>query len=357
MHDSDRYDRQIILPGFGRAAQESLKESRVLVIGAGGLGSSVIPALAAAGVGQLTIVDDDRVEASNLHRQVVHGTNDIGRSKVESAADSIRALNPDLSVELVDERLTSANALELFSRHDLVIDGSDNFPTRYLADDAAALSGIPLVWGAVSQYGGQVGVSWPESGPSYRDLFPVPPRPGSVLSCAEGGVFPTTVAVIGSLMATEALKILAGIGTPLIGRVTIFDGLTARFRELDYARDPHAEPITELIDYDTFCGIIPTVTPAELAAIPSSDITLVDVREPWEADIASLAGSTLVPLATLDAAATNLDRSKPVVIYCHHGIRSQTACELLIAKGFDARHLEGGIDAWSRQVDTTMARY
>jgi len=185
----------------------------------------------------------------------------------------------------------------------------------------------------------------------------VPPRPGSVLSCAEGGVFPTTVAVIGSLMATEALKILTGIGTPLIGRVIIFDGLTTRFRELDYARDPHAEPITELIDYDTFCGIIPTVTPAELAAIPSSDITLVDVREPWEADIASLAGSTLVPLATLDAAATNLDRSKPVVIYCHHGIRSQTACELLIAKGFDARHLEGGIDAWSRQVDTTMARY
>jgi len=357
MRDSDRYDRQIILPGFGRGGQQRLEGARVLVIGAGGLGSSVIPALAAAGIGQLTIVDDDRVETSNLHRQVVHGTDDIGKPKVASAAASIHALNPEVSVETVTERLTSANALELFARHDLVIDGSDNFPTRYLADDAAALCGIPLVWGAVSQYGGQVGVSWPESGPSYRDLFPVPPRPGAVLSCAEGGVFPTTVAVIGSLMATEALKVLTGVGSPLIGRVIIFDGLTARFRELEYARDPHAEPITELIDYDVFCGIIPTVAPAELAGIPMSEITLLDVREPWEADVASLPGSVLVPLATLDAAADNLDRSKPVVVYCHLGIRSQSACELLMAKGFDARHLEGGIDAWSRQVDTTMARY
>jgi sulfur-carrier protein adenylyltransferase/sulfurtransferase len=357
MDELDQYDRQIILPGFGRSAQRRLERARVLIIGAGGLGSSVIPALAAAGVGHLGIIDDDHVEVSNLHRQVVHGAEDVGRLKAASAADAARALNPQVAVETITDRLTSANALELFARHDLVIDGSDNFPTRFLADDAATVSGIPLVWGAVSQFGGQVGVSWPRSGPGYRDLFPTPPRPGSVLSCAEGGVFPTTVAVIGSLMATEALKILTGVGTPLIGRVVVFDGLMGGFRELKYARDPDVAPVTELIDYDAFCGIVSTIAPVEFADVPLSDITVLDVREPWEAEIASLPGSVLAPLATLDAVVGNLDRMKPVVVYCHLGIRSQAACELLVARGFDARSLAGGIDAWSRLVDAGMARY
>jgi sulfur-carrier protein adenylyltransferase/sulfurtransferase len=357
MHQFDRYDRQIILPGFGQPTQQRLHGARVLVIGAGGLGSTVIPSLAAAGVGHLGLIDDDFVEVSNLHRQVMHGMEDVGRPKVGSAGDTVRALNPEVEVEIMPDRLTSANALELFGRHDLVIDGSDNFPTRYLADDAATISGIPLVWGAVSQYGGQVGVSWPEQGPGYRDLFPVAPRPGSVLNCADGGVFPTTVAVIGSLMATEALKILTGVGTPFIGRVVVFDGLRGGFRELQYARDPDVAPVTGLIDYDIFCGVVPTIAPIELADVPVSEITLLDVREPWEAEIVSLPGSVLAPLATLDAVVGDLDRSKPVIVYCHRGIRSQAACELLIARGLDARNLAGGIDAWSRQVDTAMARY
>ena len=356
-----RYSRQIALPGFGASAQEALSASRVLVIGAGGLGSSVIPALAAAGVGSIGIVDDDRVELSNLHRQHIHGVADIGHPKVESAAASVAALNPSVSINPIQRRLTAANAQALFADYDLVLDGSDNFPTRYLANDAGVLAGIPVVWGAVSQYGGQVGVSAAHltPGTTYRDLFPTPPPPGSVLSCEVGGVLPTTVGVIGSLMATEAIKLITGIGTPLFGRVTIFDGLTGGFRQLDYAADPTAEPITGLIDYQAFCGYPSSLTPAELAARIASqgsdDFILLDVREPWEADIAALEDSVLVPLGQLGD--VEFDVTKPIIAYCHHGIRSETARQLLAARGYDVSHLAGGIDAWARDVDPSMARY
>jgi adenylyltransferase/sulfurtransferase len=358
--EADRYARQRILPGFGETAQAALGAARVLVIGAGGLGSSVIPALAAAGVGTIGIIDDDTVEASNLHRQLIHGVADIGDGKVASAARTVAALNPAVVVEQHIERLGTGNALELFARYDLVLDGSDNFVTRYLANDAAALIGIPLVWGAVSQYGGQVGVAWAARGPHYRDLFPAPPPPGSVLTCAVGGVLPTVCAVIGSIMATEAIKITTGIGEPLIGAVTTFDALTGGFRELRYASDPEAEPIRGLIDYEAFCGVVTTmaaVTATDLAAETDRPV-LLDVREPWEAAIARLGNSVLIPLGELGERLGELDPGAPTVVYCHHGMRSAIALGILEANGFtDARHLEGGIDTWARTVDPTIARY
>ena len=343
----DRFSRQLALPGFGASAQQRLADARVLVIGAGGLGSSVIPALAAAGVGTLGIVDDDRVELSNLHRQLVH-VGRLGEAKARSAATAAEAFGATTVV--VEERLTSANALELFREYDLVVDGSDNFPTRYLANDAAVLAGVPLVWGAVSQYGGQAGVSL---GTTYRDLFPTPPPPGSVLSCEVGGVLPSTVAVIGAIMSGEAIKLLTGVGEPLIGRVTVYDGLTGVFRELRYEKDPEAAPIEELIDYELFCGMKNSLTPGELAQL--TGITLLDVREPWEAEIAALPGSVLVPLGQLDE--FEGDPAQPVVVYCHHGVRSATARDQLEARGYAASHLAGGIDAWARDRDPDMARY
>jgi adenylyltransferase/sulfurtransferase len=377
--DFARYSRQLALPGFGVDAQARLRAARVLVIGAGGLGSSVIPTLAGAGVGTLGIVDDDTVELSNLHRQHIHGVDDIGRRKVDSAADAVAALDPGVVVEPHAARLTAADALDLFARYDLVLDGSDNFATRYLANDAAVLTDIPLVWGAVAQYGGQVGVSWASRGPHYRDLFPAPPAPGTVLSCEEGGVLPTVVGVVGSLMATEAIKIITGVGRPLVGRVTVFDGLTGTFRELEYERDPDGEAITALADYDAFCGVPSgaaaaadgagvakdaedtddpgSVSPRVLASLLGEDITLIDVREPWEVEIGALPGAVAAPLGGLEDALDGLDRSRPVIVYCHHGIRSARARDLLVSRGFDASHLDGGIDAWSRDVDATVARY
>ena len=373
-----RYSRQLALPGFGLESQQALRAARVLVIGAGGLGSAVIPALAGAGVGTIGIIDDDRVELSNLHRQLMHGVADIGERKVASAAATVAALNPETTVLTYAERLTSAIALELFADYDLVIDGSDNFPTRYLSNDAAAITGIPLVWGAVSQFDGQVGVAWAERGPTYRDLFPTPPPAGSVLSCELGGVLPTVVGTIGSLMATEAIKIITGIGEPLIGRVLTVDALRGTVRSLTYQRDPLAAPITELIDYELFCGVAPEpirqdhsidelgpneLTATELAARLDS-VTLIDVRELWEAEIASIPGSILIPLGTLAhdpagaiAASAMLDIGKPIVVYCHHGIRSATGRELLEGSGIPASHLLGGIDAWAREIDREMERY
>lgn len=341
-----RYSRQLALPGFGERGQGRLASSRVLVIGAGGLGSTVIPALAAAGVGTIGIIDDDRVELSNLHRQVMH-VGRVGESKALSASQSVTALG--VTPVVIAERLSSANAMAIFADYDLVVDGSDNFPTRYLANDAAVLTGIPLVWGSVSQYGGQAGVSF---GTTYRDLFPTPPPPGSVVSCEVGGVLPTTVGVIGSIVATEVIKLLTGVGSPLIGRVTVFDALSGSFREVGYEKDPTAAAITELIDYDLFCGITRSLTPAQLAA-RDDDFTLLDVREPWEFEIAALPGAVLVPLGQLD----EFTADGPVVVYCHHGIRSQVALDRLLARGIDATHLAGGIDAWARDRDPDMARY
>ena len=367
----NRYARQLALPGFALGAQRSLATARVLVIGAGGLGSTVIPALAAAGVGTIGIVDDDTVELSNLHRQYIHGEADVGTSKVSSAAASVAAINPATAVSAVERRLDAASALDLFAGYDLVLDGSDNFPTRYLANDAAAITGIPLVWGAVSQYAGQVGVAWAARGPQYRDLFPTPPPAGSVLSCEQGGVFPTVVAVIGAVMAGEAIKILTGVGAPLVGRVTTYDALGGGFRELSYGRDPSAAPITELIDYDAFCGVSPTphesenpmsdsVTAIELAAsLERGDSpVLLDVREPWEAEIAALPDSLLVPLGSLASVVEKLDPAEDYVVYCHHGVRSEQALALLKQHGFEhAKHLAGGIESWSRTVDGDVARY
>jgi molybdopterin/thiamine biosynthesis adenylyltransferase/rhodanese-related sulfurtransferase len=358
---SERYARQRVLPGFGPAAQAKLARARILVIGAGGLGSAVIPALAAAGVGTIGIIDDDRVEESNLARQLIHGAADVGSAKVASAAATVAGLDPATVVEQHDSRLSSANALELFDRYDLVIDGSDNFPTRYLANDAAVLTGIPLVWGAVAQYGGQAGVSWASVGPTYRDLFPVPPAPDSVESCEVGGVLPTVCAVIGAILATEAIKIVTGVGTPLVGRVITFDALSGGFRELAYERDPTALPITGLVDYEALCGLAPlaeSITAAELASRLGDAPVLLDVRESWEAEIAQLPGALLIPLASLGGAIDQLDPHAAVVVYCHHGIRSRSALALLRARGFDhAQHLDGGIDAWAREIDPTMARY
>ncbi len=343
-----RFSRQVALPGFGTAAQARLGDARVLVIGAGGLGSPIILALAAAGVGTIGIVDDDTVDLSNLHRQLIHGTADIGRGKVASAADSVAAANPGVSVEQHPARLDSSTALDLLGRYDLVVDGSDNFPTRYLAADAATLLGIPLVWGAVSQYAGQVGVAAPGA-PGYRDLFPAPPPPGSVLSCEEGGVLPTVCGVIGAIMAGEAIKLITGVGTPLIGRVTTFDALTGGFRELSFERDPQAAPVTGLIDYELFCGLGDSISPTELADALGA-VTLVDIREPWEAELAAIPGSRLV-------AVDEIEPADDLVVFCHHGVRSARAVQALSARGIRARQLAGGIDAWSRLVDPTIPRY
>lgn len=349
-----RYSRQLSLPGFGPLAQAALADARVLVIGAGGLGSTVIPALAAAGVGTLGIIDDDRVELSNLHRQHIHGMSDISRPKTASAVDSVASINPTTLVIARQDRLTAANAMAIFAEYDLVIDGSDNFVTRYLAGDAAELTGIPLVWGSVAQYGGQASVS-AVNGPTYRDLFPTPPRPGAVLSCEAGGVLPTTVGVIGSIMATEAIKIITGIGQPLVGRVTLYDALTGGFRELDYERGPHAAAIIRLIDYEAFCGL-DQLTPRALAS-RTDEFTLLDVREPWESEIASIPDSILIPLGILGEHLDALDRELPIVVYCHAGVRSASARQLLVDSGFTASHLAGGIDAWSRDIDGSIARY
>jgi len=367
----ERYARQVALPGFGTAAQQALADARVLVIGAGGLGSTVIPALAAAGVGHIGIVDDDIVELSNLHRQYIHSLSDVGSGKSASAAASVAALDPSIEVSAYEGRLAAANALALFAEFDLVVDGSDNFPTRYLANDAAAITGIPLVWGAVSQFGGQAGVAWAARGPHYRDLFPTPPPAGTVVSCADGGVLPTTVAVIGSIMATEAIKILTGVGTPLLGRVTTYDALSGGFREIPYAADPEGTPVTSInvgeFDYFAFCGVPDAAAPvpAEISALEleaelasGRTLVLLDVREEWEAAIATLPGAVLVPLGHLAEELDDVDPDTEIVAYCHHGIRSASALELLRSRGFaSARHLSGGIDAWARAVDPSMERY
>ena len=341
-----RYSRQLVLPGFGAPAQARLEQARVLVIGAGGLGSAVLPALAAAGVGTIGVIDDDLVELSNLHRQTIHGTEDVGNYKTTSAIESMRAINPAVRVEPVEARLSAENALALFAQYDLIVDGSDNFATRYLAADAATITQKPVVWGAVSKYGGQASVAMP-GGPGYRDLFPVP---GTAESCEVGGVLPTTVAVIGSIMATEVLKVLTGVGEPLAGRVTTYDALTGRFREIAFAAS--AEPVTELIDYELFCGVSTGSTRSIAGA------SLLDVRETWEAEIASLPGALLVPLASLPDVIESLDPQEDWVVYCHHGIRSQQAVDYMRQRGFEqVRSLEGGIDAWARANDPTMARY
>lgn len=377
MADLARYSRQLMLPGFGAGGQAALGAARVLVIGAGGLGSAVLPQLAAMGVGTIGIVDDDLVDATNLHRQTLYAPYDVGAPKAARAAARLRELNPEVAVRAHLDRVSSTNALELFGSYDLVIDGSDNFPTRYLVDDAATLTGIPSVWGAVHQFGGQVGVSWDAQGPTYRDLFPVPPEPGTVPSCAEAGVLPSVCTVVGGLLVSEAVKLITGIGTPMLGRVVAYDARSGSFRELAYERDPERTPVTGLIDYDLFCGLTTTqetdaalmppvddtpdeITAEALAALRAAGepIQLLDVREPWEADVAALPGSVLIPSRQLAARWGELDPTAPTVIYCHSGYRSAHARDQLRQLDFESvTSLAGGIDAWSREVDASVPRY
>lgn len=361
-----RYSRQTILPGFGQAGQDALSRARVLVVGAGGLGSTVIPTLAAAGVGTLAIIDGDVVDESNLARQSIYAPNDIGESKAIAATLAASRLNPSITVEALPELLTTENALEHFANYDLVLDCSDNFSTRYLVHDAAALSDIPVVWGAMHQYDGQVGVSWASQGPSYRDLFAQPPAADSVEPCSVAGVLPSLCAVIGGLMANEALKLLTGVGVPLIGQVTVFDALRGSFRHISFERDPEAEPVTELIDYDAWCGVAGpaasepataevSITAPQLAELLASGekVTLIDVREPWEAEIVKLDGDLLMPLRQIQLDPTLVPDEGVTVFYCHYGPRSDHA-QAVVGRGLS---LEGGIDAWSRLVDPGARRY
>ncbi|HEU6453126.1 MAG TPA: molybdopterin-synthase adenylyltransferase MoeB [Gemmatimonadaceae bacterium] len=371
-----RYSRHLIIPEVGLEGQRRLKASRVLLVGAGGLGSPLGLYLAAAGVGHLGIVDFDLVDLTNLHRQVIHGTKDLGRPKLDSARDRIADVNPHVHVETYDTRLTSHNALEILRGYDIVIDGTDNFPTRYLVNDACVLSGIPNVYGSIFRFEGQVSVFATETGPCYRCLFREPPPPGLVPSCAEGGVLGVLPGLVGMLQATEALKLLLGIGQPLVGRLLLVDALRAQFRTLKLQRDPDCpacgtHELKELIDYEEFCGLrkaaaearanaVPEITPSDLAAriARGHDIDLIDVREPHEWEIARIPGARLIPLGTLSEALPTLDRSREIVVHCKGGSRSAKAVRQLLDAGFqNVTNLAGGITRWSDDVDPGVAKY
>jgi adenylyltransferase/sulfurtransferase len=365
----ERYARTAVLPGFGMLAQRRIRNARVLVVGAGGLGSAVLPALAAAGFGTIGIVDGDRVEASNLPRQSIHTPAEVGDAKVDSAARAVAELDAETVVRTFGTMLTAENALRILDGFDLVLDGSDNFETRYLVNDAAVLAGIPVVWGAVDQFGGQIGVSWAQFGPHYRDLFPLPPEPGSVLSCAEAGALPSVCTVVGGVMVSEAIKLVTGVGDALLGRVLIHDALRGSFRELRYERDPEGTPVkaiaatsAEAIISSDAISSSDAITPAELHALLRADapVTIIDVREPWEADVAEIPGTLLVPLGVVQRDPLGVVErlgDDPLVIVCHHGPRAEVARDLLAAAGVSGRVLTGGIDAWARDIDGDLARY
>lgn len=369
--DSPRYARQRVLPGWGVDAQRRLADARVVVLGAGGLGSFVVPALVAAGVGTVVVVDDDEVDATNLHRQLLHAPGDVGRLKVESAADAAFDLSPDTDLVPAAIRFDDAVADELLAGADLVVDGTDDILTRYAADDAATRAGIPLVWGSAAKFSGQVGVSWDARGVSYRDLFPEPPADAG-LSCEVDGILPTVCTVTGGMMAGEVLKLLTGVGEPLLGRVVVYDGLSGRSREIAYRRATDAESGQAGFETRPAVPVAPrpagtaqpagpgNIAAAALADELASDAPplLLDVREPWEAQIATIDGATLIPLPQLADRAGELDREASVVVYCHLGVRSEYAARMLAGSGFaNVRNLVGGIDAWSRTVDPAVARY
>lgn len=367
-----RYSRHLILPEIGLAGQERLKAARVLLIGAGGLGSPAALYLAAAGVGTIGLIDFDVVDRSNLQRQVVHGTAAVGTSKLASARARLADLNPHVQVETIETRLAASNALEHLRGWDVVVDGSDNFPTRYLVNDACVLLRLPTVYGAVLRFEGQVSVFDAGRGPCYRCLYREPPPPELVPSCAEGGVVGVVPGVIGSLQALEAIKLVTGVGIPLIGRLLLFDGMKLQFREITLAKDPDcvvcgAHPtVTQLIDYEAFCGVgAPQALDGEISA-PDADaargrdraLVLLDVREPFEWDIVHVDGARHVPLRDLPGRLPELDGHAEVLVYCHHGTRSRQAAELLRAAGFSkVRSVRGGIDAWAVEVDPRLTRY
>jgi adenylyltransferase/sulfurtransferase len=372
-----RYGRHLLLPDVGLDGQRRIKAAGVAVVGAGGLGSPLALYLAAAGIGRLGIVEFDAVDASNLQRQILHDTRGIGGSKLESATKRIHELNPNVEVEAHPVRLTSENALEILGRYDIVVDGTDNFPTRYLVNDACVMLGKPNVYGSIFRFEGQASVFDARVGPCYRCLYPEPPPPGMVPSCAEGGVLGVLPGVIGTIQALETLKLILGAGESLVGRLLIFDALALRFRELKLRRDPNCpmcgehRTITGLIDYEAFCGLAPAekeredamqweITARDLRAMQErgEDFLLVDVREPQEWEIARIEGATLIPLATLPARVSQLDSSRLVVLQCHTGVRSMAALQFLYQSGFrKLKSLRGGIDAWSRDVDGGVPRY
>ncbi|NIH82372.1 MULTISPECIES: adenylyltransferase/sulfurtransferase MoeZ [Amycolatopsis] len=371
-----RYSRHLIIPDVGMDGQKRLKNAKVLVIGAGGLGSPALLYLAAAGVGTLGVIDFDVVDESNLQRQVIHGQSDIGKPKAVSAKESIAEINPFVDVILHTEQLTTANALDVFRGYDLILDGTDNFATRYLVNDAAVLLGKPYVWGSIFRFEGQVSVFWEDApngqGLNYRDLYPEPPPPGMVPSCAEGGVLGVLCASIGSIMVTEAIKLITGIGEPLLGRLISYDALEMRYREVKIRKDPETPKITELIDYEAFCGVVSdeaqqaasgsTITPAELKAKfdAGEDFELIDVREPHEYEIVNIKGAKLIPKDRIlsGEALAELPQDKPIVLHCKSGARSAEALAALHRAGFkDATHLGGGVLAWAAQIDKSLPTY
>jgi adenylyltransferase/sulfurtransferase len=371
-----RYSRHLIIPDVGMDGQKRLKNAKVLVIGAGGLGSPALLYLAAAGVGTLGVIDFDVVDESNLQRQVIHGQSDIGKPKAVSAKESIAEINPFVNVILHTEQLTTENALDVFAGYDLILDGTDNFATRYLVNDAAVLLDKPYVWGSIFRFEGQVSVFWENApngkGLNYRDLYPEAPPPGMVPSCAEGGVLGVLCASIGSIMVTEAIKLITGIGEPLLGRLISYDALEMKYREVKIRKDPETPKITELIDYDAFCGVVSedaaeaavnhTITPAELKAKfdAGENFELIDVREPHEYEIVNIKGAKLIPKDRIlsGEALAELPQDKPIVLHCKSGARSAEALAALHRAGFkDATHLGGGVLAWAKQIDQSLPTY
>lgn len=355
-----RYARQLVLRGFGPAAQEKLANARVLIVGAGGLGSPAASYLAAAGVGTLSLVDTDVVDVTNLHRQLLYTTPDVGRRKLDVARERLQAINPQVVVHTHDTRLTAANAASLVANHDVVIDATDNFPTRYAINDACLTFGIPFVYGSVARFDGQVSVFAAPGGPCYRCLFPVMPAPGTVPTCAEEGVLGVVPGIIGLHQATEAIKLLTAIGTPLVGALLLVDLL---------AQDSQRIAVAKRLDCPT-CGdgrtpstpsmSIQHLSPADVAALLTSDDapTIIDVREQWEYDLVHLPVSTLIPLSTLAGRASDMDPSRSYALLCHHGMRSEMAANWLMQHGFFRLiNIDGGIDAWSMDVDSSLPRY
>ncbi len=373
-----RYSRHLIIPDVAMAGQKRLKNARVLCVGAGGLGSPALMYLAAAGVGTLGIVEFDVVDESNLQRQIIHGQSDIGRSKAESARDSVLEINPYVTVNLHEERLDSSNVMELFGQYDLIVDGTDNFATRYLVNDACVLLHKPYVWGSIYRFDGQASVFWADHGPCYRCLYPEPPPPGMVPSCAEGGVLGVLCASIGSVQVTEAIKLITGIGEPLVGSLMVYDALEMDYRKITVRKDPNCAvcgehpTVTELIDYEEFCGVVSddvqraaagsTITAVELKDLIDADkpIYLVDVREPAEWEIVRIPGATLIPKDDIlrgDALAS-LPQDRQVVMYCKTGVRSAETLAAVKAAGFsDAVHVQGGVTAWVHQIDPSLPSY
>lgn len=374
-----RYSRHLILPEVGLRGQQRLLESKVLIIGVGGLGCPIAMYLAAVGVGTLGLVDFDRVDESNLQRQVLFTTRDVGRLKVEVAKERLEAMNPDVTVHTYPVRLTSENAMDILRDYDVIIDGTDNFPTRYLTNDASVFLKKPYVYGSIFRFEGQVTVFKPGEGPCYRCLFPEPPPPGLVPSCAEGGVLGVLPGIIGLIQATETIKLIVGNGEPLIGRLLLYDAMEMMFREVKLRRNPNCvvcgdhPTVTELIDYEEFCGVRPSVDEAAYADLQINpvdvklrleegrdDIVLIDVREPFEYEIARLEGAKLIPLTELVTRLHELEpyKDKEIILYCHKGGRSLMAAQILAARGFRrVKSMYGGIDAWAEQVDPQMPRY